>query len=99
MFFGTRFGVPESHPLSRTRTRFHDRGRNVLWTAAEFEPFVTPSGAANGHATIVSVDAVDFVRELKHQDGKDVCLMGGGELARPLFGAGLIDEIDFNIPQ
>src|SRR4029077_316021 len=47
--------------------------------------------------TIVRDDATEFVRGLKKQDGKDICLMGGGELARPLFEAGLIDEIGFNI--
>src|SRR6516162_6678166 len=39
--------------------------------------------------TLVHGDAVEFVRDLKHRDGKDICLMGGGELARPLFEAGL----------
>jgi dihydrofolate reductase len=47
--------------------------------------------------TLVRDDAVEFVRDLKQQGGKDICLMGGGELARPLFEAGLIDEIGFNI--
>jgi dihydrofolate reductase len=47
--------------------------------------------------TVVRTDAAEFVRNLKEQDGKDICLMGGGELARPLFEAGLIDEIGFNI--
>jgi dihydrofolate reductase len=46
---------------------------------------------------IVSGDAVDFVRRLKAEPGKDICLMGGGELARSMFEAGLIDEIGFNI--
>jgi dihydrofolate reductase len=55
-----------------------------------------PAGSQEG-LTIVSADAVDFVRDLKGQGGKDICLMGGGELARPLFEAGLIDEIGFNI--
>lgn len=46
---------------------------------------------------IVSDNAVEFVRDLKNQDGKDICLMGGGELAKTFFDAGLIDEIGFNI--
>jgi dihydrofolate reductase len=55
-----------------------------------------PAGPDRG-ATIVSTNVVDFVRELKQKDGKDICLMGGGELAKPVFEAGLIDEIGFNI--
>src|SRR5262249_45573347 len=35
--------------------------------------------------TIISGDAAEFVRDLKQQAGKDICLMGGGELARSLF--------------
>jgi dihydrofolate reductase len=50
-----------------------------------------------GAVTIVRGDAAEFVRGLKKQAGKDICLMGGGELARSLFEAGLIDEIGFNI--
>ena len=46
---------------------------------------------------IVSDDVVDFVRKLKQQEGKDICMMGGGVLAKPLFEAGLIDEIGFNV--
>ena len=48
-------------------------------------------------ATLVKSDAGEFVRELKQQTGKDICLMGGGDLARSLFDAGQIDEIGFNI--
>jgi dihydrofolate reductase len=46
---------------------------------------------------IVREDAAGFVRELKGRPGKDIFLMGGGELARSLFEAGLVDEIGFNI--
>ena len=53
--------------------------------------------APSGGVTVVRGDAVEFVRGLKEQGGKDICLMGGGELARSLFEAGLIDEIGFNI--
>ena len=47
--------------------------------------------------TILSDDVVDVVRRLKKEDGKDICVMGGGLLAKPLLEAGLIDEIGFNI--
>lgn len=46
---------------------------------------------------IVSEDAADFVRKLKEQEGKDICIMGGGLLAKSLFESDLIDEIGFNI--
>jgi dihydrofolate reductase len=47
--------------------------------------------------TFVSEDAVEFVRGLKAEEGKDICLMGGGVLAKSLFEAGLIDEVRLNI--
>jgi dihydrofolate reductase len=50
-----------------------------------------------GDVVVVRTDAAEFVRNLKEQQGKDICLMGGGELARSLFEADLIDEIGFNI--
>ena len=50
-----------------------------------------------GDVALVRTDAAEFVRDLKEQEGKDICLMGGGELARSLFEADLIDEIGFNI--
>ncbi len=57
----------------------------------------TLAGDPGKGVTVVREDAAEFVRNLKAQDGKDICLMGGGELARSLFEAGLIDEIGFNI--
>jgi dihydrofolate reductase len=46
---------------------------------------------------LVAGDAVAFVRDLKRKPGKQMCLMGGGELAQSLLGAGLMDEIRLNI--
>jgi len=46
---------------------------------------------------IVDEDAGAFVRKLKKQKGKDICVMGGGLLAKSLFEARVIDEIGFNI--
>jgi len=47
--------------------------------------------------SIVSDDVVPFVRKLKSVPGRDICMMGGGELARPLFEADLIDEVGLNV--
>jgi len=47
--------------------------------------------------TFVDEDAADYVRRLKEEQGKDICVMGGGLLAKSLFEADLIDEIGFNI--
>src|SRR5262245_23131134 len=57
----------------------------------------TLEGDPGGGATIVRQDAAEFDRGLKQEEGKDICLMGGGERARSLFEARLIDEIGFNI--
>jgi dihydrofolate reductase len=47
--------------------------------------------------TLVSDDAADFVRRLKAEPGGRICLLGGGELARSLLDAGLVDEIGLNV--
>jgi dihydrofolate reductase len=46
---------------------------------------------------LVTEDAVGFVGKLKNQPGKDICVMGGGDFAKTLFEADLIDEVGFNI--
>ena len=46
---------------------------------------------------IVGDDAAEFVRSMKSEDGKDIMLMGGGELANSLLNAGLVDEIGLNV--
>lgn len=48
-------------------------------------------------AEIIGSDAIAFMRKLKRQQGKDICVMGGGELASSLLEGGVIDEIGFNI--
>ena len=46
---------------------------------------------------IVAEDPVAFMRALKQQPGKGICVLGGGELAHTLLQADVIDEIGLNI--
>jgi dihydrofolate reductase len=46
---------------------------------------------------LVSSDPAQFVRDLKSRPGKNICLLGGGELAQPLIAAGVVDEIGLNV--
>ena len=46
---------------------------------------------------LIREDAAEFVRKLKAKEGKDIFIMGGGLLAKPLFEANLIDEVGVNI--
>lgn len=50
-----------------------------------------------GEVEIISEDPGEFVKNLKQQDGKEICVMGGGELGRSLLEAGVIDEIGLNV--
>jgi dihydrofolate reductase len=54
-----------------------------------------PQAPAGAH--LVASDAGEFVRTLKRQSGKGICLMGGGELARSLFEAEVIDDVGVNV--
>lgn len=46
---------------------------------------------------LVSADAGAFVRELRAQEGRGICVMGGGALATALLDAGVVDEVGLNI--
>jgi dihydrofolate reductase len=50
-----------------------------------------------GGAILVSENADAFIRDLKQQPGKDICVMGGGEFGQFLFDAELIDVVGVNI--
>ena len=50
-----------------------------------------------GGAHLVRENAGEFVRQLKEQPGRGICVMGGGELAQSLFEAGVIDEVGLNV--
>jgi dihydrofolate reductase len=47
--------------------------------------------------TIVAEDAASVVAHLREQDGKEIWLMGGGELFRALLEAGQVDSVEVGI--
>jgi dihydrofolate reductase len=76
----------------------HNKGKSNLYP--DMKTFVfsgTLNESPDKNVEIISTDAAEFVRDLKNQEGKDICVMGGGLLAKSLFEANLIDEIGFNI--
>lgn len=52
---------------------------------------------ADKNVEIVTEDAAKFVKKLKKEEGKGIVVFGGGELAKSLFEADLIDEVVLNI--
>lgn len=48
-------------------------------------------------AQVISQNAGAFVRSLKMEEGKDIWLMGGGELMKSLLLENVVDEISLNI--
>src|SRR5882762_8985183 len=52
---------------------------------------------ADKNVEIITEDAAKFVTKLKRKKGKGIVIFGGGELAKSLFEADLIDEVVLNI--
>src|SRR5881397_182131 len=63
--------------------------KNYVFTRAKKKP--------DKNVEIVSEDAAEFVDKLKRRKGKGIVVFGGGELAKSLFEADLIDEVVLNI--
>ncbi len=61
-----------------------------------FSRTLPPGKMANGYV-VVKTHPGEFVRKLKKQKGKDIMVMGGGEIGAVLLEAGVVDEIGFNI--
>jgi dihydrofolate reductase len=57
----------------------------------------TMRSAPDPSVKLIAEDPAGYVRALKTGEGKGICVMGGGELARVLFEGDVIDEIGLNI--
>jgi dihydrofolate reductase len=75
----------------------HSKGRAPYPDKTTYVFSRSSTSDQSGVVRIIPTDAVSFVADLKRESGKDICLMGGGELAHSFLEAGLIDEVGFNI--
>ncbi|CCF41404.1 riboflavin biosynthesis protein RibD domain-containing protein [Colletotrichum higginsianum] len=54
----------------------------------------TLKGEQHPGVTVVSRDFVDRIADLKNAEGRDIWLMGGGQLAGPCLDAGILDSVE-----
>jgi len=76
------------------------KGKKIKNPYGDLETYVfsrTLEPGAHDGVKIISDDPGKFVAKLKKRKGKEICVLGGGDLAKTLFEAGVIDEIGFNI--
>jgi dihydrofolate reductase len=73
----------------------YDEGRKLGASFRDKRAYVFTRTArpATDDATYVTDDPAAFTRELVTQDGKDIWLVGGGEIIKPLAEANLIDDL------
>lgn len=57
----------------------------------------SPRASIDANLQFVSENAVEFVENLKKQNGKNILLMGGGKIAETFFAENLIDEMILGI--
>ena len=67
------------------------------WGMKSFVFSRTLKADTDDDVVVISENAGEFVRKLKHESGKDIWLMGGGELAGSLLNEAVVDEISLNI--
>lgn len=82
----------QNAPKSRSKKKQNPYGgiRTIVFSR-------TLAAESNDGLEITAEDPAKVLKRLKKEQGKDICVMGGGDLARTLFEAGVIDEIGFNI--
>lgn len=89
------FAARQNQPERKSKKT--KRKANTGWGMKSYVFSRTLKPTAEDDFEIVSENAGDFVRKLKDASGKDIWLMGGGELAGSLLNEGVVDEVSLNI--
>ena len=71
---------------------------DVLWPYKDKETYVVThhSQETKENIRFISENVVETISELRKKDGKDIWLVGGGQLISMLLGADLVDEMQIN---
>lgn len=89
------FAVGHSQPQRKSRKA--KQKATVSWGVKTYVFSRTIKAGPDDDFTVVSENAGDFVQRLKSEPGKDIWLMGGGELAGSLLTEGVVDALSLNI--
>ena len=90
------FEFAQGHQPKRSSKK-SKRKTSVGWGMKSYVFSRTLEASSDDDFTVISENAGAAVLKLKSEPGKDIWLMGGGELAGSLLNEGVVDEIGLNI--
>src|SRR5438552_4807796 len=97
-FGQTSYPGAKNYVFSRSKKRAEKLMKSQPIKKSAITKKMTPAKeASDKNVEVISGDAVEFVKKLKRKQGKGIVVFGGGELAKSLFEADLIDEVALNI--
>ena len=91
------FEVATGHSQRKRKPKKTRRKTNVSGGMKSYVFSRTIKAGPEDDFIVISDNAGEFVRKLKSEAGKDIWLMGGGELAGSLLNEAVVDEISLNI--
>lgn len=91
------YEVATGHSKRRRKSKKAKRKTGLGWGMKSYVFSRTIKADSETDFTVISENAGEFVRKLKSERGKDIWLMGGGELAGSLLNEGVVDELNLNL--
>lgn len=91
------FEIATRHSAPKRKSKKAKQNPSGAWGMKSYVFSRTIKAGPEDDFTVVSENAGEAVRKLKSASGKDIWLMGGGELAGSLLDEGVVDEISLNI--
>jgi dihydrofolate reductase len=75
------------------------RGFDMNYPYSDYENYVFSKSVSGSdeYASFINEDVKNFIKNIKQQPGKDIWLIGGGNLAHEFFKENLIDEFQLAI--